>query len=59
MQSFRDIDGNNIPFEDLNELNLEEQTDIETGDITAYLVRIEDSIYEVSKKTYKVIEEKK
>lgn len=59
LQSFRDIDGNNIPFENLNELNLDEQTDIETGDITAYLVRIEDSTYEVSKKTYKAIEEKK
>lgn len=59
MQSFKDVDGNNIPFENLNELNLDEQTDIETGDITAYLVRIEDSIYEVSEKTYKAIEEKK
>lgn len=59
MQSFRDINGENIPFEDLNQLNLEEQTDIETGDITAYLVYIEDSIYEVSKKTYEAIKEKK
>ncbi len=59
MRSFKDVNGNNIPFECLNELKLDPQTDIETNEVTAYLVWLEDTAYEVTKKTYQVIEEKK
>ncbi|NBH15354.1 hypothetical protein D3Z36_14495 [Lachnospiraceae bacterium] len=59
MKSFKDIDGNNVSFENINELVLDLQTDIVTDDVTAYLVCVEDRTYEVSKKTYQAIESKK
>ena len=37
-RSFRDVDGNNISFENAYELELSKQTDVVTGEITAYLV---------------------
>ncbi len=59
MKSFTDVNGNVVPFSDVSELTLELQTDIETDDVTAYLVWAEEHVYEVSKKTYQAIESKK
>ena len=54
-QSFRDLNGKDIRFEDKNELYLEEQNDVVTGEITAYLVNYNDLVYEVNKKTYEAL----
>lgn len=54
--SFKDINGNNIPFGNKNELSLDEQKDVVTGEITAYLVEYNDNIYEVNKQTYNALE---
>lgn len=54
--SFKDIKGNNIPFGNKNELSLDEQKDVVTGEITAYLVECNDSVYEVNKQTYDALE---
>ena len=56
MYSFRDINGNDIPFESKRDLELELQKDIETDEITAYLVLYNEHVYEVTQKTYEVIE---
>ena len=56
MYSFRDINGNDIPFESKRDLELELQKDIETDEITAYLVLCNEHAYEVTQKTYEVIE---
>lgn len=58
MYSFEDVNGNIIPFDNLNELRLELQRDIVSDKITAYLVEKEDSVYAVSKQTYDAIESK-
>lgn len=50
--SFKDVNGNNIPFENKNELYLEEQTDVVSGEITAYLVTYNDNTFEVNEETY-------
>lgn len=50
--SFKDVNGNNIPFESKQDLNLEEQTDVVSGEITAYLVIYNDNTFEVSAETY-------
>lgn len=52
MQSFKDIMGENIAFESFKELALDEQRDVVTNKITAYLVEYNDSIYSVDKDTY-------
>lgn len=57
MYSFRDMQGNDIPFSDRTQLHLELQTDIVSGQVTAYLVECEENIYQVDEKTYKAIEE--
>jgi len=54
-RSFKDIDGNDISFESKHELALDEQTDIVTGDVTAYLVEKDDIMYQVDKRTYDAI----
>lgn len=54
--SFKDINGNNIPFDNKNELSLDEQKDVVTGEITAYLVYYNDYTYEVDKTTYNALE---
>lgn len=59
MNSFKDINGNDIPFEDLRELDLETQTDIVTDEVTAYLVNYNDHIIEVTEETYNAIKNKK
>ena len=56
MHSFTDINGTVIPFEIKHELELEEQQDIVSGKITAYLVRKDEMIYTVDQKTYEAIE---
>lgn len=57
MYSFTDVRGNIIPFENRAELHLELQTDIVSGDITAYLVECDDRIYQIDEKTYNAIDE--
>lgn len=57
MYSFKDVRGNIIPFENKTQLHLELQTDIVSGEVTAYLVQLEDDIYQVDKKTYDAIDE--
>lgn len=59
MYSFRDINDNNIPFGDLQELDLETQTDIVTDEVTAYLVNYNDQRIEVTEETYNAIKNKK
>lgn len=54
--SFKDVNGNNIPFDNKNELSLDEQKDVVTGEITAYLVEYNDNTYEVDKQTYEALE---
>ena len=54
--SFKDINGNNIPFDNKNELSLDKQKDVVTGEITAYLVYYNDYTYEVDKITYETLE---
>ena len=55
MLSFKDVNGDNIRFEDKSELSLEEQRDVVTDEITAYLVIYNDYTYEVAKKTYEAL----
>lgn len=57
MHSFKDVQGNNIPFENRSQLRLDLQKDVVSGDITAYLVECDEAIYQVDKKTYHVLEE--
>lgn len=59
MYSFRDINGTDITFEDLQELVLETQTDIVTDEVTAYLVIYNDHVYKVTEETYNAIKNKK
>ncbi len=59
MNSFKDINGKDIPFKDLRELDLETQTDIVTDEVTAYLVNYNDHIIEVTEETYNAIKNKK
>lgn len=54
--SFRDINGNDIPFDNKRDLSLDEQKDVVTGEITAYLVEYNDNTYEVNNQTYKALE---
>jgi len=54
-QSFKDINGENIRFDNKNELYLEEQTDVVSGEVTAYLVKYNDYVYEVNEKTYNAL----
>lgn len=58
MYSFETVNGDNISFENLNELGLEKQTDIATDKVTAYLISCNDRIYEVTEETYNAIESK-
>lgn len=55
-RSFRDVDGNNISFENAYELELSKQTDVVTGEITAYLVENNGHLYEVSQQTFEALE---
>lgn len=55
MHSFRDINGENIRFEEKSDLDLRLQEDVVTGDITGYLVLYNDHIYEVDKKVYNAL----
>ena len=55
MMSFRDVNGNNIPFENKHELCLDEQRDVVSGEITAYLVIYNDQTYEVDEETYQAL----
>lgn len=55
MKSFKDVDGNNIPFENKRDLYLEEQRDVVSNEITAYLVECNGYRYEVDRKTYEVL----
>ena len=50
--SFKDIKGNNIPFDNRCELSLDKRKDVVTNEITAYLVYYNDYTYEVDKATY-------
>lgn len=50
--SFKDINGNNIPFDNRCELSLDKRKDVVTNEITAYLVYYNDYTYEVDKATY-------
>lgn len=59
MRSFKDINGEDIAFEDLSELIPDLQKDIETGEVTAYLVEYNGHIIEVSESTYEKIQEMK
>lgn len=59
MYSFRDINGTDITFEDLQELVLKTQTDIVTDEVTAYLVIYNDHVYKVTEETYNAIKNKK
>ena len=52
MRSFKNIDGDNIQFEDIQDLSPDASEDIETGKITAWYVYIGDHAYEVSESTY-------
>lgn len=52
MLSFKDVNGDNIPFENKNQLSLEEQRDVLSNEITAYLVNYNDHIFEVDETTY-------
>lgn len=54
-RSFKDVNGENIHFENKNELFLEEQNDVVTGEITAYLVTYNDHIFEVNEETYNAL----
>lgn len=56
MRSFKDINGNNIPFESKHDLSLDVQTDVVSNEVTAYLVEYNDSIYEVSQEVYDALE---
>ena len=44
--SFKDVNGNNIPFDNKNKLSLDKQKDVVTGEITAYLVEYNDNTYD-------------
>ena len=55
MRSFKDIDDNNIQFEDIQDLSPETSEDIETDEITAWYIYIGDHPYEVSESTYNKI----
>ena len=57
MYSFKDIDGNNISFENKNDLELELQTDIISKEITAYLVYCNGRGYQVVKSVYEALDE--
>ena len=57
MHSFYDVHGNVISFENRAQLHLELQKDIVSGKITAYLVECDDTIYQVDKRTYDVLDE--
>lgn len=53
--SFKDVQGNNIPFNNRDTISLDEQTDVATGEITAYLVEYNDGVYEVDEQTYEAL----
>lgn len=53
--SFKNVDGENIHFDNRNELYLEEQNDVVTGEITAYLVTYNEHVYEVTEETYNAL----
>lgn len=55
MMSFKDVNGENIPFENKNQLSLEEQRDVVSNEITAYLVDYNDHIFEVDETTYEAL----
>ena len=56
MYSFKDVNGNVIPFECKQDLSLELQKDVVSDEITAYLVVYNDHYYEVEKQTYEAID---
>lgn len=58
MYSFKTTDGENVPFEAIHDISLDEQTDVETEEITAYLVNYNDHIYEISESTYNALRKK-
>ena len=55
-QSFKDVNGKNIPFESKNELSLDLQRDVVTNEITAYLVYYNDHTIEVDEDTYNALD---
>lgn len=55
-QSFKDINGNDIPFESKYDLSLDLQRDVVTKEITAYLVYYNDHTIEVNEETYNALE---
>lgn len=56
MKSFKDINGNNIAFENKHELSLELQTDVVTNETTAYLVNYNDGVYNVDQEVYEALD---
>lgn len=56
MHSFTDVTGTVVPFEDRNELTLDLQRDVVTGNVTAYLVHYNDHIFTVDQVTYSALE---
>lgn len=54
--SFKDINGNDIPFESKYDLSLDLQRDVVTKEITAYLVNYNDHIIEVDEDTYNALD---
>ena len=53
----KDIHGENIPFEDKNQLDVELQRDIISDEITAFLVYCNDRPYEVNEQVYNAVAE--
>ncbi|CAM4091946.1 MULTISPECIES: hypothetical protein [Saccharibacillus] len=52
--TFKDLEGNTVTIED-GLTSVSSDTDVESGEVTRYIVEVDDIPYEVAKKTYEAV----